>query len=35
MPCERSRRTRAASASSPVVTIPPSPSARFLLEKKL
>ena len=33
MPCERSSRTRSASPSSLVTIAPPSPTARFLLEK--
>ena len=35
MPCERSSLSRSAISSSSVVTIPPSPMARFLFEKKL
>ncbi len=35
MPCERSSRIRAATSSSSVTTMPPSPTARFLFEKKL
>src|SRR5215510_6546864 len=35
MPCERSSLRRSASSSLLVVSIPPSPVVRFLLEKKL
>ena len=35
MPCERSSLIRAATSSSSVTTMPPSPTGRFLFEKKL